>query len=297
MTELTFAAILAGLVAIFGLLTRLSERITNRQLGAILAERTPEPRVTHSAGPWGASGAEWAYMTTPATVRRYDRLRAEAGAGTLPAPGAGPVAIEIEHRQPHRTPDLRADVGVPLTQAVATAFVVGFLVGVLGYAGGRSDALKLAAVAFALTLAVSWLWRLGVVTSLLQVVEVITRHELTGDDHLGGPPEDDGHALLVNPGQAREKAHRAERHRAQAEKLADLLTFWRACNVNGTAERSHGIRPGTPAQDAFRAKRDLLMRLGLARWANEANHNAGWKLTTSENEAVEILRDHVRNLT
>jgi hypothetical protein len=191
---------------------------------------------------------------------------------------------------------MTADVGVPIAQAIATAVILGLLVGILGLLAGRSDAVKLAAGAFVITLAGAWLWRLGVVTSLLPVVETVTRTDLDDDGHTG-KPEDEGHTLLVNPDRAREKAQRATRHREQAARLADMLGFWRSCQTTGTAERAHGIRPGTPQQASFRGKRDVLFRLGLARWKDDGNHNLGWVLTTDEPTATELLRQHVQSLT
>ena len=278
--------VLAALIVLVGGLALLNERLGRRIAQAAMRPLPPPVGPGMALTPYRTSAS------TPPTVRRYDRLRSDVAGAALPAPG-GPAAIAIERRQPHREPNMTADVGVPIAQALATAAVAGILAGALGLLAGRADALKLATGAFVITLALAWLWRLGVVTNLLQVVETVTRTDLDGD----GQPGDDGHPLLVNPGAARQKAQRAERQREQAAKLADLLTFWRACHVKGTAERAHGVQPGTPQQTAYRAKRDVLLRLGLARWQNEANHNAGWKLTTNEAEAVEILRQHVHDLT
>lgn len=224
-------------------------------------------------------------------MRRYDRLRSDVAGAALPAPG-GPAALEIEHRTPTRTPDVTGRC--TLAQAVATAGILALLVGILALLAGRPDAVKLAAGAFAVALAGAWLWRLGVVTSLLQVVETVTRTDLDGD---GQPGAADGRPLLVNPDEARQKAARATQRRAEAAQLADLLGFWRQCATVGTAERAHGIQPGTPQQTAYRAKRDVLLRLGLARWKDEANHNGVWLLTATEADALDILREHVRQLT
>ena len=171
--------------------------------------------------------------------------------------------------------------------------IAALLAGVLGAVAGRGDTLRIVGVVFVAVLAVAWLWRLGVVDSLLSVVERITQ-EIDGDED---GDEDPAHAMTINAGAARADAARKERSSERALRLADLLAFAQRCSTVGCAERSQGIRAGTPQQEAYRVKRDLLLTLGIGRWKNPENHNLGWVLTVKPAEAAELLRHHVMDVS
>ena len=201
----------------------------------------------------------------------------------------------VETLTPARAPDLRADFITPAAQSLFSGLVGGLACAVGAWRVWNGDVLTWACGGFVVALGASWVISLGLVRDLLWTIERVAARDLDGDGAQGKP--DDSHALLVNPDRAREKAQRATHHREHAVKLADFLTFWRQCATVGTAERSHGIKPGTPQQAAYRAKRDALVRLGLARWQDDGNHNRGWELTTDEATALDLLRQHVRDLT
>ena len=219
------------------------------------------------------------------TVRTFKRNRLGPGPATV-------GAVEIVHSTPHREPNAGADLLVPFGQAVVSAGVAALLCGVLAALAGRGDVLRIVGGVFVGSLAVAWLWRLGVVDSLLHVIETITQ-ELEGDELADDP----GHAMTINAGAARSDAARKERSSERALRLADLLAFAGRCATVGCAERSQGIRAGTPQQEAYRAKRDLLLDLGIGRWKSDTNHNLGWVLTVNPAEAAELLRAHVMDVS
>jgi hypothetical protein len=131
------------------------------------------------------------------TVRTYRSNRLGPGAATV-------GAVEIVNTTPHREPNPGADLIVPFGQALVTGIIAMGLCGVLAAVAGRTDTLRVMAVSFVIVLAGSWLWRLGVVDSLLSVVERITQ-EIDGDEE---EAEDPAHAMLENSNQARQAAGR-----------------------------------------------------------------------------------------
>lgn len=209
--------------------------------------------------------------------------------------GDAATGAMVETLTPARAPDIRADFLTPAAQSLFSGLVGGLACAVGAWRIWDGDILTWACGGFVAALGVSWVISLGLVRDLLWSIERVTARDLDGDGAQGKP--ETGHTMLENPDRAREKAQRATRHREQATKLADFLTFWRQCATVGTSERAHGVKPGTPGQATFRAKRDTLMRLGLARWKDDGNHNGGWELTTDEATALDLLRQHVRDLT
>ena len=134
------------------------------------------------------------------TIRTYRRNRLGPGGG------AAPAAVEIIHSTPHREPNAGSDLLVPLGQAIVSALVAALLAGVLAAIAGRDDALRIVGGVFVVTLAGAWLWRLGVVDSLLHVIETITQNL---DDADEPETEDPAHTMLENPGQARGRPPRS----------------------------------------------------------------------------------------
>ena len=306
-------ALLIGAVvgALLIVLAVAGHRLNARMTAAVVAAYKPTGRATgHSdtlaaigarvAAPSGARGNvgaadDWHSFAFSAphvqrgttTVRRYRQLR--LGDGTA---AAGP--LEIENRTPHRTPSTTADVTVPVMQAAITAAIAALVVGGLALVAGRGDVLRLAGGAFVLTLAAAWLWRLGVVDSLLQTIETVTQRDIDGDGQIGKP--DDGHVLVENAGRAREAVAAAADETSRRASTAAMLAFWQKCVQIGTATRDHGARPGTKALEDYEAARDVLFSLGLAKWRNEANHRAGWDVTTDLETGAKIIGQHVKTM-
>jgi len=142
----------------------------------------------------------------------------------------------------------------------------------------------------ALTLAGSWLWRLGVVDRLLWTVESFTGKDVDGDGVTGRPAIS---FTLANPGQARQDVAREVRQTAQSAEQAELLQFVDACFMKGCGEHAHGVKASGPARQAFIAKRDALMALGVAGWKFPGNPKGGWKLLVSRQRARQLLQKHV----
>lgn len=219
-------------------------------------------------------------------VRRFYRKGADVGAATAHTPAM------IETSTPVRTPEIAADVVVPILQAVFSG-VVGGLVGLLIAWRAGGDLILGLAVGFVGVLAVAWLIALGLVRDLLWRVERITAADLDGDGRAGKP---EAHIMLENPGAARDTVAKLEASRRTAESVRDYLDFWRRCHTVGTSSRAHGVKPGTAGLEEYERKRDTLIALGLARWRNADNHNAGWVTTTDLATGAQVLTKHVREL-
>ena len=219
------------------------------------------------------------------TVRTYKRNRLGPGAATV-------GSVEITNTVPHHAPAASSDVFVPLAQAVITAFVGALVVGVVALTAGRGDVLRLVGVAFVGVLAGAWLWRLGVVDSLLSVVERITQ-EIEGDEE---EAEDSAHAMLENPNQARQTAGRIAGEHAGAIKTAELLSFLTRCAVVGTSEGKLGIGTSPQARAKYAALRDALIDLGIGEWRDPNRRAAGWLLTMTPEQAAPIISRHVKEL-
>lgn len=316
MTLYLGSMILVGILGalLLALLHRANERQTARAISGVVRQNAPKTAMTHSeafyavgarpgvtAGAWGHPDVSSQPMVD-GEYRRYgsDLPRIERGRVTTRqyrrnrlGPGVGAGALEITHTTPHREPNAGSDLLVPLGQAVVSAVVAALLAGVLAAVAGRGDTLRVVAVSFVGVLALAWLWRLGVVDSLLSVVERVTQ-EL---DDAEPEADDPSHAMTIQAGAARADAGRKERARERALRLADLLAFAQRCATVGCSERSQGIRAGTPQQEAYRVKRDLLLTLGIGKWKNPENHNLGWVLTVDAAEAAELLRHHVMDVS
>jgi len=214
-------------------------------------------------------------------VRRYRGYRSGDASAAVPI---------IETLTPAREPNVRADFATPALQSLFSGLVGALVAAVVAWKTG-GDVVTWLIVGFVAALAISWAVSLGLVRDLLWTVERITAD--AGDEE---PADDAGHGMVMNAGAARQDAGKKERSRERALRLADLLTFAQKCATVGCPERSHGIKPGTPQQEAYRAKRDLLISLGIGRWKNPDNHNLGWMLAVNPAEAAEILRHHVMDV-
>lgn len=292
------SAVFVGALGALGLvlLHRANEAMTRRALVGVVRQNAPEAATGH---PWAcsATGARpGPAMAAYGQYRRYgsDLPRIERGKTTVRqykrnrlGPGAASVgAVEIVNTVPHHAPSTGSDVIVPMMQSIITAIVVTLLIGVLAVIAGRTDVLRVLAVSFVVTLCVSWLWRLGIVTGLLQTVERIVQ-DLDDDDE---PAEDPAHLMAVQPDQARQTVATETRQRVYDERLAWLVGFVNRCYTLGTSESAQGIKPGDRAK--YLEARDLLFRLGLADWRDEQNKRLGWIMKTNQAMTVKTLREH-----
>ena len=195
----------------------------------------------------------------------------------------------VENRRAQHPATVESAFVVPVLQATATAVAATVAFGVAAWAFGWSG--RAVAVVFALSLAGGWLWRLGWADKLLYAVESITRQDLDGDGVAGAPMT---HLAMVQPEAARADAARQVRQTANGERLAWFQAFVHRCYVAGCSESAQGIKPGDRAK--YLEGRDVLLRLGLAAWRDEANKRLGWVLVADEPTAVAIIANHVTEL-
>ena len=125
----------------------------------------------------------------------------------------------------------------------------------LASVAGRGDTLRIVAVVFVGVLALAWVWRLGVVDSLLSVVERIVQD--VDDDE---PTDDSGHLMAVQADAARQSVATETRQRTADARLLWLIAFVAKCYTVGTSESAQGIKPGDRVR--YLEARDLLFRLG-----------------------------------
>lgn len=317
---LTVAGVMVGIVVsipvcgVLLLLHRANDAMTQRALSGIVRQNAPETAITHyqtfpDAGarvgpdlPVTRHSSVSARPMVDAEYRRYgsDLPRIERGTQTVRhykrnrlGPGGGSVAaVEITNTTPHREPNPGADLLVPLGQAVATGIIAALVAAVLASVAGRDDVLRITAVTLSVVLAVAWLWRLGVVDSLLSVVERITQ-ELDGPEEEAEP---EAHTMTVNAGQARAEAGRIAGERASTVKTAELLGFVSRCATLGTSEGAQGVKPNQTERARYAELRDMLISLGIGQWKDENRKRLGWSLVLTPTEAAPIIAQHVREL-
>jgi hypothetical protein len=294
---LGFLAVLLGAGAAW-LLHLINEGMTRRVVAGLTRQNAPERATSHSYTAYDAGARVGpamavrghqtgfrAYAATVPTGRTYRRYRAGDAAAVV-----GP--IELETRTPHREPNAGSDLLVPLGQAVITATLAGLVAGFLALTAGRGDALRIVGGVFVGVLALAWLWRLGIVTGLLQTIERVTQ-QFDGDDE---PTDDPTHSMLENPGAAREASAKIARGHAGAIRTAELLGFVTRCAAVGTSEGRQGIGTSPQARAHYAALRDALIMLGIGAWRDEKRRKAGWLLTMTPEQAAPIIARHVREL-
>jgi hypothetical protein len=272
MASLSFVAIL-GVVGVLGALWVLSV-INNRQQKKLLRE-----------------------VTRPREFRTFDTgLTGEilppeqTSLSTYQVPRAAPApSYQVENRQPRHVQNLETGFLVPFATAGGTAIALTIAAGALALAFGWP--VKTVLIIFALSLAGGWLWRLGVADKIIWNVERVTRQDLDGDGTIGAPMT---HLAVIQPEAARQDIARQTRQTTANERLVWLQAFVHRCYVMGCSESAQGIKPGDRAR--YLEARDLLLRLGLAVWRDEANKRLGWQMTTDEATAVAIITHHVTAL-
>ena len=236
---------------------------------------SPRPLATE----WRRYGYE---VPTRQRTYRRNRLLGDAAAGA-------PI---VETMTPARQQDLRSDVGVPIGQSLFSAFVA-MLVGAVIAWRLHGDILLWGVMGGVGGLALMWMLALGLARQLVWRVERFIGEDLDGD---GVPGEPETYAMIENPGRAREEVAGLTEGVSRRASTAAMLSFWQKCVNVGTSTRDHGARPGTKALEDYEAARDVLIQLGLAQWHNEANHRAGWDVTTDLATGARIIGQHVRTM-
>lgn len=200
----------------------------------------------------------------------------------------GPLPVEHETRQAGRGATMEGDVLVPLAQAGITALAIGLMAGLLALA--LRWRWQVPVVAFALSLAGGWFWRLRFVDKLLWAIETWTETDLTGDGQVGRPVVS---YTVANPAVARAEVAREGQRSEQDAQRAELVAFTDRCFRLGTSESAHGIRAGGPDRDEYLKRRDVLLSLGIGRWRNPDRPRAGWTLAVSHERARQLIARHV----
>jgi hypothetical protein len=196
--------------------------------------------------------------------------------------------LEHEIRRPARAPGLASDFAVPALQAFATG-IAGAVVAGVGVMLWDWQ-LRVILIAFGLTFASAWVWRLRLADALLWEVERLTGFDINHDGNLGQP----GRAVLVNPATARAEVMRETADTTAEAERQELARFLHRCFTTGTSEAAHGITRGSGSQRAdYIRRRDVLLSLGIAQWRNENRPSAGWRIAVSHHRAVELLARHI----
>lgn len=286
-------------VAVLALLHRLNERQTARALSGLTRQNTPEratghvgafyaagarvgPSVRHtddSGGSWRRYGYE-----VPTRTRTYRRH---------PLGSASANAPIVETMTPARAPDVRSDFLTPMFQSLFSGFVAMLAGAVVAWRLG-GDVLLWAIVGFVAGLAVCWLAALGLARSLVWRIERFIGDDIDGDGVEGEP--DPAHAMLENPGKAREASAKIAGEHTGAIRTAELLGFLTRCSAVGTSEGKLGIGTSPQARAKYAALRDTLIQLGVGQWRDENRRAAGWLLTMTPAQAAPIIARHVREL-
>jgi hypothetical protein len=198
-----------------------------------------------------------------------------------------PPGVQVETRAPARESKIESEVLVPLFLTGISAAVAMLAVG-LGCLifNWPLDSILIAG---GVTLLGMWLWR-GVLRSeaLLWTRERITQHDINGDGQVGKPHD----VTLFDTQNWAPPARRAQPAVGGTATKRALSAFVVTCYVMGqTSERAHGIRPWQRGR--YKDFRDALLRLGLAQWRDNGNHQLGWELAASQTDALRAIEAHV----
>lgn len=209
------------------------------------------------------------------------------GQKVIRIPEAPSVPV-IETREPVGRAALEPDVWVPGLQALLTALALGLMTVLLAWAFAWSWRAPVAVMGLAL--AVGWLWRLRIADALLWRISTMTGGQVTEGESRATAVNA---YLLGNPAQARAAVAEEQRQDDADAKRADLLAFVDRCLMCGCSEGAHGIKASGPDRDAYTARRDTLMALGIAAWKNPERPRGGWKMVASRQRARQLIEKHV----
>jgi hypothetical protein len=190
----------------------------------------------------------------------------------------------LEHtiQKPARTPSFESDFIVPAAQALLSAIVAAIVTGLLAWCLDWNG--KTVPIAFGVTLAVTWLWRMRVSDALLWQFERLVGHDVNHDGVIGQPG-----TVLVNPWQARQEAAQVVADDDAQHERQELTAFLHRCYTVGCSESAHGVKASGPDRETYVKNRDVLFALGIASWRNPERPKAGWRLAVSHAKAVDLL--------
>ena len=136
----------------------------------------------------------------------------------------------------------------------------------------------------------AYAWRVLKADGALTRLETITGLELDGKPGIG-PAEQD--VTLRNMHDYHPPARTVQDITTDGTPTKHaLMSFVMSCYVMGkTSERAHGIRPWQRSR--YKDFRSALLRLGLAEWIDDANHNAGWRLVVEQDVALRTIDERV----
>jgi len=172
-------------------------------------------------------------------------------------------------RTPYRKMEMAADVLVPLAQSVITGVVVATALGVI--TPFLPWAWYIGPIVGAITVGLTWGYRLSVSRDTLWTIEEIVGHDIDGDGHTGRPEERHTIEVWVKDGQRRQPFDipgdgQAAVYFAQAVSNGDSFT-------EATAQATgYGVT-------AFRQLRDLFVQNRWAVWRNPNHPQQGVELT------------------
>lgn len=189
---------------------------------------------------------------------------------------------------PHRAPEMRADVVVPLVSACVTAgLVLGAPVAVLTLWPVDQTAAGLTGAFLGLT-AVLWLNERGALRRTLWAIETRTGKYLDRNGVVGPEP----HLAVAQPAAAQAAVDRHVRNTECDATKAALVEFVKLIYRKGsTAENVLRIKPANRAQ--YLAWRSILINdLHLAEWRVPGNERSGWTMRTDEATALGVIKHH-----
>jgi hypothetical protein len=182
--------------------------------------------------------------------------------------------------QPVRASRLESEVLVPLAQTLITLLFVALDVLLWTW---RPLAGAVGCVALFV-----WGWRILRSDRLMWRLERLTQHDLTGDGSIGQPPA--SAIALINPVVARTTAGNWQPVHSDQERMTQFVL---RCDLHGTSEKNHGVKPGSVAHTNYVECRDALFALGVAAWRDWERPTLGWRLTVDVATATELVRKHV----
>jgi len=100
------------------------------------------------------------------------------------------------------------------------------------------------------------------------------------------PPPREPHVLAINSYQGQQNQARDQRNRRRSE----LIQFVRRCYISGTSWDVH--KKFLANRAAWAELRDLMIKLGYARWLNERAHNQGWEMTAPLAETLAAVSEN-----
>jgi len=188
---------------------------------------------------------------------------------------------------PVRPPTVASDWAVPLLQALTLA-VVPTLAVIAGYCAIRYDVPELFGVAV-FFLMVAWLLhrRMDDVRETIWRTETAQNVDIDGDGVVGRPKR----PMVVNGPSARD-VDTPDVDGARLEEFVNAC-YRPATRKHPRANSVRALRDAGFTDAETEEFRELLIRLGIARWRTPGDPKAGWVLTASREATLAVVRQHV----